>query len=128
MHERDLGQLALFIAALLLVTPPLGAFMARLFGGQRHFLQPVLGWLESAIYRVAGVDAQREMSWTTYAAALLVFNLARRRWSCSCCELTQEWLPLNPQHLPNVPFALALNTAVRFMTNTNWQATPAKRR
>ena len=75
MHERDLGQLALFIGALLLVTPPLGAFMARLFGGQRHFLQPVLGWLESAIYKVAGVDAQREMSWKTYAAALLVFNL-----------------------------------------------------
>ena len=61
------------------------------------------------------------MSWREYALALLVFNLVGGALLVAL-ELTQTWLPLNPQHLPNVPFALAFNTAVSFMTNTNWQA------
>ncbi len=120
MHARDFGQLALFVGALLLVTPPLGAFMARIFSGERHFLQPALGWLERAICQIGGIEPQREMSWRIYAGALLAFNLAGAA-VLLLIEMTQAWLPLNPQHLSNVPVGLALNTAISFMTNTNWQ-------
>ena len=120
MHGRDFGQLALFVGALVLVTPPLGAFLARVFAGERHFLQPVLGWLERALYKTAGVDAQQEMSWTGYAIAVLLFNLVAAL-VLLVIEMTQAWLPFNPQHLANVPFPLAFNTAVSFTTNTNWQ-------
>ena len=120
MHARDFGQLALFVGLLVLVTPPLGAFMARVFAGERHFLQPVLGWLERAIYKIGGVDAQREMPWGTYAVALIAFNLIGAL-ALLVLEMTQAWLPWNPQQLANVPFPLAFNTAVSFMTNTNWQ-------
>ena len=121
MQPRDFLQLALYLAALVALTPPLGRFMARVFSGEKHALQKPLGWIERLIHRGSGVDAEREMSWLGYVGALLVFNLA----GCLLTlvqMMTQAWLPLNPQHLPNVPFALALNTAVSFMTNTNWQA------
>jgi K+-transporting ATPase ATPase A chain len=121
MNARDFGQLALFIGGLLAITPPLGRFMVRVFGGERHFLSRVLGPIERSIYKLSGVDPTQEMSWKAYAIAMLVFNIAGGVVLLAM-ELTQQWLPLNPQHLPNVPFALAFNTAVSFMTNTNWQA------
>src|SRR6202030_3081894 len=121
MNARDFGQLALFVGGLVAITPPLGRFMARVFGGERHFLSRVFGPIERAIYKLSGVDPAREMSWKAYAIAMLVFNIAGGALLL-VMELTQQWLPLNPQHLPNVPFALAFNTAVSFMTNTNWQA------
>ena len=95
--------------------------MARVFAGERHFLSGVLGPLERVIYRLSGIDPARPMSWKAYAIALLVFNIAGAVVLLAM-EMTQAWLPLNPQHLPNVPFPLAFNTAVSFMTNTNWQA------
>ncbi|MBV9658590.1 MAG: potassium-transporting ATPase subunit KdpA [Verrucomicrobia bacterium] len=120
-NARDGLQLALFLAGLLALTPWLGGFMARVFNGERHALSPLLGWAERGIYRLGGVEPAREMSWQNYLGALLIFNVA------GCLLLlaqlmTQAWLPLNPAHLPNLPFPLALNTAVSFMTNTNWQA------
>ena len=121
MNERDFLQLALYLLALVALTPVLGKFMARVLRGERTFLSPVLGPVERGIYKLGGVDATKEMTWLGYAGALLAFNILG-------CLLTlaqlmaQAWLPLNPANLPNVPFALALNTAVSFMTNTNWQA------
>ena len=121
MQAHDWTQLALYLAALIALTPLLGGFMARVFAGERTFLSPLLAPVERLIYRLGGVDASKEMTWVGYLAALLAFNFAGGLLTL-VQMLTQAWLPLNPQHLPNVPFALALNTAVSFMTNTNWQA------
>jgi K+-transporting ATPase ATPase A chain len=121
MHARDFGQLALFVAGLVAITPPLGRFMARVFANERHFLSRLLGPIERGIYKLSGVDPAHEMSWKLYAVAMLVFNIAGGV-VLLVLERTQQWLPLNPQRLPNVPFALAFNTAISFMTNTNWQA------
>ncbi|HEV3242925.1 MAG TPA: potassium-transporting ATPase subunit KdpA [Chthoniobacterales bacterium] len=121
MNARDFGQLALFIGGLLAITPPLGRFMVRVFGGERHFLSRLFGPIERSIYKLSGVDPTNEMSWKAYAMAMLVFNIAGGALLL-VMELTQQWLPFNPQHLPNVPFALAFDTAVSFTTNTNWQA------
>ena len=121
VNARDFGQLALFIGGLLAITPPLGRFMVRVFGGERHFLSRLFGPIERSIYKLSGVDPTNEMSWKAYAIAMLVFNIAGGALLL-VMELTQQWLPFNPQHLPNVPFALAFNTAISFTTNTNWQA------
>jgi K+-transporting ATPase ATPase A chain len=121
MHERDFFQLALFILGLVAITPALGKFMARVFAGESHFLSRALGPIERWIYKLSDVDPVQEMSWKAYAIAMLVFNIVGGI-ALLVMEMTQQWLPLNPQHLPNVPFPLAFNTAVSFMTNTNWQA------
>ena len=113
MNERDWIQLAVFIAALVGLTPILGKFMARVFEGKRTFFSLVLGPVEKTIYRLSGIDASREMGWLCYLGALMAFNVI----GCLVTliqMMTQAWLPLNPQHLPNVPFPLALNTAVSF--------------
>lgn len=121
MHARDFVQLALFIAGLIAITPLLGRFLVRVFAGERHFLSRPLGRIERGIYKLSGIDPAEEMSWKSYAIAMLIFNVVGALVLLAI-ELTQQWLPLNPQHLPNVPFGLALSTAVSFMTNTNWQA------
>lgn len=95
--------------------------MHRVFSGRRTFLSPVLGPIERLIYRFSGVDPQQEMRWSAYCIALLVFNLLGFA-ALLLLQLAQKALPLNPQGLDNVPFGLAVNTAVSFMTNTNWQA------
>jgi K+-transporting ATPase ATPase A chain len=121
MHQRDFLQLALFIVGLIAITPLLGTFMARVFACERHFLSRLLGPVERWIYKLSDVDPAQEMSWKAYAIAMIVFNIVGGI-VLLVMEMTQQWLPWNPQHLPNVPFALAFNTAVSFMTNTNWQA------
>jgi K+-transporting ATPase ATPase A chain len=121
MNERDFFQLALFLGGLFVLTPFLGKWMAAVFAGERTILTPILGVVESAIYKLAGLDVRREMNWKRYLFALIAFN-GIGVLAVLAIQLTQAWLPLNPQNLPNVPFALALNTAVSFVTNTNWQA------
>ncbi len=121
VRTHDWLQLLLYFGALLALTPLLGAFMHRVFSGERTWLSRVLGPVERVTYHVAGIDPRREMRWTTYAAALLAFN-ALGLLVMLALQLAQQWLPLNPQGFANVPFALALNTAVSFVTNTNWQA------
>jgi potassium-transporting ATPase potassium-binding subunit len=114
-------QIGVYLLAILAVTPPLGRFMTRVFNRERTWLDPVLGPLERAIYRLTGVNASHEMRWTEYAFAMLVFSVV----SLIVLYLmlrTQQWLPWNPQHFPAVPAALAFNTAASFTTNTNWQA------
>ena len=118
---HELVQITLFIGLLILLSPLLGRYMATVFEGNPTWLSPVLGPIERFLYLASGINRNEEMSWTKYLWALVVFNIA----GCTLTiiqMMTQAWLPLNPQHLPNLPFALALNTAVSFMTNTNWQA------
>ena len=114
-------QIGLFMAILLLLVKPLGAFMARIYLGERTFLTPILGPVERFIYRAAGNDITEEMDWKTYAVAMLVFNVAGI-FLLYIVQRIQPILPLNPQGLPAVPPDLAFNTAVSFVTNTNWQS------
>jgi K+-transporting ATPase ATPase A chain len=113
-------QLVLYLAVLLLLVKPLGAFMARVYSGQRTFLDPVLGPVERLIYRAAGVHPGDDMDWKTYTLALLIFNLLGFLVVYALQRL-QGVLPLNPQNLGSVSPDSAFNTAASFVTNTNWQ-------
>ena len=117
MKQNEFLQLLMYFGLLISLTPMLGKFMARVFEGRMKFLAP----LENLVYRLGGVRADEEMSWKRYFAAVLLFNVAGLL-SLMAIQMTQGWLPLNPQNFPNVPWALALNTAISFITNTNWQA------
>jgi potassium-transporting ATPase potassium-binding subunit len=117
----DLTQLLLFFLLLILITKPLGAYLARVFAGERTRLDRVLRPLERLIYRLCGIDPAREMAWTTYTVTMLLFNFAGLVLLYLMLRL-QHLLPLNPQHLPALRPDLAFNTAVSFATNTNWQA------
>ncbi|GAT35118.1 K+-transporting ATPase ATPase A chain [Terrimicrobium sacchariphilum] len=117
MFALDILQAALFAAALILLTPPLGLYMARVLEGRWRFLAPV----ETAIYRLCGIRELREMSWRQYAGALIAFNIIGLAVLLAIL-MGQGFLPLNPQSLPGMKFLLALNTAISFVTNTNWQA------
>jgi K+-transporting ATPase ATPase A chain len=121
MKANELLQLALYFGLLIGLTPVLGGYMARVFEGKRTLLSGVLGPIEKWVYRLGGVDANEEMSWKRYFAAVLIFNVIGIV-TLMALEMTQAWMPLNPQKFPNVPWALALNTAISFITNTNWQA------
>jgi K+-transporting ATPase ATPase A chain len=121
MTSNGWSQIGVFFALVIVVTPPLGRFMTRVFARERTWLDPVLRPIERAIYAVTGVDETREMRWTEYAAAMLVFSLVSMV-VLYVIERLQGVLPFNPQHLPAVPPALAFNTAASFSTNTNWQA------
>ncbi len=115
-------QIFVFLALIFAVTKPLGIFMARVFAGERTFLDPVLRPVERVIYRVTGVDDKHEMRWTEYATAMLLFS-AVSMLVLYLIERIQYWLPFNPQHFAGVtPEHLAFNTAASFTTNTNWQA------
>jgi K+-transporting ATPase ATPase A chain len=112
--------IVVYFGILLALTKPLGIYMARLFSGERVFLSPVVRPVERGVYKLAGVDERREMRWTTYAVALLLFNLAGFL-AVYGLQRFQEGLPFNPQGLANVEARSAFNTAVSFVTNTNWQ-------
>jgi potassium-transporting ATPase potassium-binding subunit len=114
-------QIGVFLLAVFLVTRPLGAFMARVFTGQRTWLDPLLRPIEGLIYRLTGVDERREMRWTEYAASLLMFSVVSLI-VLYVMQRIQQVLPFNPQHVGPVAPDLAFNTAVSFTTNTNWQA------
>jgi potassium-transporting ATPase potassium-binding subunit len=113
-------QCGLYLVVLLALAKPLGEFFARVLTGERHFLTPALGWLERLTYKASGVDPQREMRWTEYAVATLLFNLAGLL-VLYLLQRTQGLLPLNPAELGAVSPDSSWNTAVSFATNTNWQ-------
>ncbi len=114
-------QISLFIACVLLLAKPMGSYMAAVFERRRTWLDPVLAPCERLIYKLTGIDADEEMHWTGYATAMLIFSTATLLLTY-VLERVQHWLPLNPQNLSGVAPDLALNTAVSFTTNTNWQA------
>lgn len=121
MHSYDYLLLLAFFAIVLLPAPWLGRFYYKVMEGQRTWLSPLLGPLERGCYRLAGVNADQEQNWKQYTLALLAFNLAGFLLLFAVL-LLQGSLPLNPQHLPGQEWSLAFNTAVSFMTNTNWQS------
>jgi K+-transporting ATPase ATPase A chain len=114
-------QISLFIATVLLLAKPMGLYLARVFERRRTFLDPLLVPCERLLYRMTGIKPEEEMRWTEYAIAMLLFSAATLLLTY-IVERVQHWLPLNPQHLPAVESTLALNTAISFTTNTNWQA------
>ena len=113
-------QILLVLGVVLAITKPLGVFIVRVFNREKTFLDPVLRPVEKILYRLVGVDETHEMRWTEYAVAMLLFSGVSMAL-LYLIQRTQLWLPFNPQKLPNVPAALAFNTAASFTTNTNWQ-------
>ena len=114
-------QLIIFMVALIALAPLLGKFMAKVFMGENHFMKPVFGWLEKLVYKTTGIKSDEEMNWKTYMFGVLLFNLFGLVF-LFLLQMLQAYLPLNTEKLPNVPWHLSFNTAVSFMTNTNWQA------
>jgi potassium-transporting ATPase potassium-binding subunit len=130
MTAIGLLQIAVYFGVLLLLTKPIGLFMARVFSGDKTFLHPILRPVERLIYRLSGVNEEEEQHWMHYAASLLAFTAAGIVFAYVIQRL-QGFLPFNPQgfgtaHVPSgatpVTPDLAFNTAVSFSTNTNWQA------
>lgn len=121
MSFYDWTQILLFPVIFVGLTPVLGTYMANVFTGNRTFAHPVLEWLETACYRLSGVNEKQEMTWVTYLKALLIFNFFGFI-SIFTLQLTQHYLPLNPQSFPAPSWELAFNTAASFVTNTNWQS------
>jgi K+-transporting ATPase ATPase A chain len=114
-------QIFVFLLVIFALAKPLGVYMARVFSGEKTFLDPVLRPIERLLYRLTGVDETREMPWTEYAASMLLFS-GVSMFVLYLIQRVQQWLPWNPQHLAAVAPDLAFNTAASFTTNTNWQA------
>jgi K+-transporting ATPase ATPase A chain len=121
MNMYEWVETILFFVVLLALIKPLGTFMAQVYQGEATFLSPVLVPCENLLYRICGVNRDEEMDWKRYAWAMVLFNLVLFV-SLFVMLMTQHLLPLNPQKFPAFTWQLALNTAVSFVTNTNWQA------
>jgi K+-transporting ATPase ATPase A chain len=114
-------QIFAFIATVLILAKPMGSFMTAVFERRKTFLDPVLSPIERLLYKLTGVLPEEEMTWKQYTIAMFLFSGASLVLTY-VVQRVQYVLPWNPQHLPNVPADLALNTAVSFTTNTNWQS------
>jgi K+-transporting ATPase ATPase A chain len=121
MVGRGLAEIILFLLVSVALAWPFGLWIARVAEGERTPLDPVLGPLERSIYRLAGIDPRAEMGWQAYTLALLALNALHFLMLYLILRL-QYYLPLNPDHLPGLSPRLAFNTAMSFVTNTNWQA------
>ena len=122
MNAHHWLELALYIAALVLITKPLGLYLNRVLNANgRTFLDPVLKPLEKLTYAVLRVDPAQEQGWKHYTFALLIFSGVSCLFTYAILRV-QQHLPLNPQNLPGLAPHLAFNTAISFLTNTNWQS------
>jgi K+-transporting ATPase ATPase A chain len=113
--------IALFVLIIAAIARPIGLFLAAVYEGRRTFLSPALAPLERAFYAAAGVKPDQEQSWRGYAAALVLFSAASTLLLFAILRF-QNILPFNPQGFDGVPSGVAMNTAISFVTNTNWQA------
>ena len=113
-------QIAIYCAIVVALVKPLGWYMTAVFNGDRTFLSPVLRPIETGLYRLGGVDEKREQDWLTYTVAMLLFHIGGFLILYSLLRL-QGFLPFNPQAMTAVPEYLSFNTAISFITNTNWQ-------
>ena len=114
-------QILVFFGIVLVITKPLGVYMARVFEKERTFADPVLNPVERLLYRITRVDESHEMRWTEYSIAALLFSAVTMLMTYGL-QRFQFYLPWNPQHLGAVAPDLAFNTAASFTTNTNWQS------
>jgi potassium-transporting ATPase potassium-binding subunit len=113
-------QVLIYLFLILLITKPVGLYLFKVFNGERTWLSPVVVPIERLFYRLCGINPEEEQKWTGYVIAMLVFSVAGMLLTYLILR-TQQWLPFNPQGLPNVEPQLAFNTAASFTTNTNWQ-------
>src|SRR5262245_15087865 len=113
-------QIILYCAIVVALVMPLGWYMTRVFNGERTFLSPVLRPVEVALYKLGGVDERHEQHWLTYTVAMLLFHIAGFIILYALMRL-QAVLPFNPAEQSAVAPDLSFNTAVSFITNTNWQ-------
>jgi K+-transporting ATPase ATPase A chain len=120
MNTSEILQIVLFFGLGIALTPPVGRFMAKIFKGERTFLHPLLYPVEKLVYRLTGVDAAAEMSWLQYLIATIIFTTVGFV-SLMAMLMTQQWLPFNPQGLPNLSWHLAFNTAWSFTCNADWR-------
>ncbi len=114
-------QLIIFMVLLIVLSPLLGKYMAKVFMGEKHMMKPVFGWLEKLVYKASGIKSEEEMNWKTYMYGVLLFNLFGFVL-LYLLQIFQAYLPMNTEKLPNVSWHLAFNTAMSFTTNTNWQS------
>jgi potassium-transporting ATPase potassium-binding subunit len=120
MNSNAIIETVLFFGLGIALTPPIGRYLARVFKGEKTFMQPILLPIENLVYKLTGVDAAEEMSWQRYTWAVVVMG-------CVCfftlfvIFMTQQWLPLNPQKLVNDPWNMAFNEAWSFTCNADWQ-------
>lgn len=121
MEWNNFIELLLFFVITFACMIPLGSYMANVFTGKKTILHPLLGWLETTCYYITGIDPTEEMKCLDYAKALLYFNIFGFL-TVFLIQLLQEILPLNPQNFPSVPWDTAFNTAISYVTNTNWQS------
>lgn len=121
MTSFDIFQVILFLGVLLVLIKPVGAYMAMAFADTPNGVNRVGGKLEHLLYRIAGVRSDEQMGWRRYAIAMLVFNMLGL-FAVYALQRVQQWLPLNPQHFDALSPDLAMNTAISFASNTNWQA------
>lgn len=118
---NEIIQVALYLILLTALMPVLGRYMAKVYLDEPHKMKPVLSWLENLVYHGCHINKAEEMNWKSYTASLLLFNLTGFI-ILFLFLILQGYLPLNPQNLQGTSWHLALNTAVSFMTNTNWQS------
>src|SRR6202790_15379 len=121
MSANGWFQIGAFLLVIFLITKPVGVFLARVFSGEKTFLDRVLRPIERLIYRLTGIDEKHEMRWTEYAVSMLLFSGVSMAL-LYLIERMQKFLPLNPQKFANLEPGLAFGTAASFTTNTNWQA------
>jgi len=121
MQINEITQIVLFFGIGIALTPLLGGFMARVFKGERTFLHPALQPVEDLTYRLTGTNPNEEMSWLKYFWAVVVFGFVGFV-SLMVMFMVQQWLPLNPQKLPNCSWHLAFMQAWSFVCNADWQA------
>jgi K+-transporting ATPase ATPase A chain len=113
-------QIAIYCVIVMALVKPLGWYMTQVFNGERTFLSPILRPVETGLYRLGGVDEKREQDWLTYTVAMLLFHVGGFFILYTLMRV-QGLLPFNPAGMTAVPEALSFNTAISFITNTNWQ-------
>jgi len=120
VRYSDYAQMAVLLVLVIAVTKPLGVYLSKVFWGEKTSLHRVVRPVECWVYRFAGIDEHGDMGWRSYASSLLVFSAAGVAVLYALFRL-QAFLPLNPHGVPGMPSHIAFNTAVSFVSNTNWQ-------
>lgn len=114
-------QLFIYFGVLFALVKPLGGYMANVYEGKRTFLSPIFGWVERGFYKISGIDPDEEMGWKSYSLAMIIFSFLSFLGLYAILRL-QGGLGFNPANMAGISPDLAFNTAVSFITNTNWQS------
>ncbi len=120
MNYFDFIQIFIYLLLLIGLTPIVGKYMFKVFEGENFRGKKLIAWMETGIYKIIGIKTNNSMDWKQYVFALIIFNLLGILF-LFLLQMLQQYLPLNPQHIKNVSWHSALNTAISFVTNTNWQ-------